>query len=56
MTRPGHTSTTIFNVGSASEEYLLTVAGFTGEGSDQFAYHGEMKFTTPDNNNNNDFL
>ena len=40
-----------FSVGSASEEYPLTVGGFTGEGSDRFKYHNGMKFSTPDNDN-----
>ena len=40
-----------FSVGSASEEYPLTVGGFTGVGSDQFTYHNGMKFSTPDNDN-----
>ena len=40
-----------FSVGSASEEYPLTVGGFTGVGRDQFAYHKGMKFSTPDNDN-----
>ena len=40
-----------FSVGSASEEYPLTVGGFTGVGTDLFAYHNKMKFSTPDNDN-----
>ena len=42
-----------FSVGSASEEYPLTVGGFTGVGTDQFARHplNRMKFSTPDNDN-----
>ena len=40
-----------FSVGSASEEYPLTVEGFTGVGHDWFAYHNKMKFSTPDNDN-----
>ena len=40
-----------FSVGSASEEYPLTVGGFTGVGSDWFTYHNGMKFSTPDNDN-----
>ena len=40
-----------FSVGSASEEYPLTVGGFAGVGTDGFAYHNKMKFTTPDNDN-----
>ena len=44
-----------FSVGSASEEYPLTVGGFTGVGTDRFndryhPHHG-MKFTTKDNDN-----
>ena len=45
-----------FSVGSASEEYLLTVGGFTGIGDDQFipgdggTLNG-MKFSTPDRDN-----
>ena len=42
-----------FSVGSASEEYPLTVGGFTGEGTDEFVQHplNGMKFSTPDNDN-----
>ena len=42
-----------FSVGSASEEYPLTVGGFTGEGTDHFASHplNGMKFSTLDNDN-----
>ena len=44
-----------FSVGSASEEYPLTVGGFTGVGTDWFANHplNGMKFSTPDNDNDN---
>ena len=40
-----------FSVGSASEEYPLIVGGFTGVGTDLFAYHNGMKFSTPENDN-----
>ena len=42
-----------FSVGSASEEYPLTVGGLTGVGTDRFASHplNGMKFTTLDNDN-----
>ena len=44
-----------FSVGSASEEYPLTVRGFTGVGTDWFNKwsrpHNRMKFSTPDNDN-----
>ena len=40
-----------FSVGSASEEYPLTVGGFTGVSSDRFARHNGMKFSTPNNDN-----
>ena len=44
-----------FCVGNASEEYPLTVVGFTGIGIDQFNHKtyptNGMKFTTPDNVN-----
>ena len=42
-----------FSVGSASEEYILTVGGFTGEGTDWFTFlpHNGMNFSTPDNDN-----
>ena len=42
-----------FSVGSASEEYPLTIGGFTGVGTDWFASHplNGMKFSTPDNDN-----
>ena len=44
-----------FSVGSASEEYPLTVGGFTGVGTDWFASHplNGMQFSTPDNDNDN---
>ena len=42
-----------FSVGNASEEYLLTIGGFTGVGTDYFTTHplNGMKFSTPDNDN-----
>ena len=42
-----------FSVGNASEEYPLTVEGFTGVGTDWFAIRPQngMKFSTPDNDN-----
>ena len=42
-----------FSVESASEEYPLTIGGFTGVGSDGFASHplNGMKFSTQDNDN-----
>ena len=42
-----------FSVGSASEEYPLTVGGFTGVGTDHFASHplNGMKFSNADNEN-----
>ena len=42
-----------FSVGSANEEYPLTVGGFTGVSTDPFTYHNKMKFTTADNENDN---
>ena len=40
-----------FSVGGPSEEYPLTVGGFTGVGTDRFDWHIGMKFTTVDNDN-----
>ena len=42
-----------FSVGSASEEYPLTVGGFTGVGTDWFKSHplNGIKFSTADNEN-----
>ena len=44
-----------FSVGSANEEYPLTVGGFTGVGEDMFNHVSNrlngMKFSTPDNDN-----
>jgi len=40
-----------FSIGSASEEYPLTVEGFTGEDSDWFAHYDGIKFSTTDNDN-----
>ena len=44
-----------FSVGSASEEYPLTIGGFTGEGTDWFVQQplNGMKFSTLDNENDN---
>ena len=42
-----------FSVGNASEEYPLTVGGFTGVGTDWLSYHNGMKFSTLDNDNDN---
>ena len=46
-----------FSVGSASEEYPLTVGEFTGVGTDRFTSHplNGMKFSTPDNDNDKYF-
>ena len=43
-----------FSIGSASEEYPLTVGGFTGVGADHLAYHKGMRFSTSDNDNDKD--
>ena len=47
-----------FSVGSACEEYPLTVGGFTGVDTDWFNQqrygHNGTKFSTPDNDNDND--
>ena len=40
-----------FSVGSASVEYKLTVKGFTKVGTDRFARHNKMYFSTSDNDN-----
>ena len=40
-----------FSVRSASEEYPLTVGGFTGVGYHEFATNNGMSFSTPDNDN-----
>ena len=41
-----------FSVGSASEEYPLTVGGYSGSISSSYAlYYNNMKFTTADNDN-----
>ena len=44
-----------FSVGSASEEYPLTVGGYSGSISSTYAlYYNNIKFTTPDNDNDED--
>ena len=41
-----------FSIGSASEEYPLTVGGYSGSISDGYAlYYNGMKFSTLDNDN-----
>jgi len=42
---------TQFSVGNASEEYPLTIGGYTGTGISRFAKHNGMKFSTADNDN-----
>ena len=42
-----------YNQLSVSEEYPLTVVGFTGVGTDWIVHHNGMKFPTPDNDNDN---
>ena len=42
----------VFKVGSATDEYPLTISGFTGiTPTDPFSYHNGMKFSTYDNDN-----
>ena len=40
-----------FKVGSSSAEYPLTIGGFTGITTDPFVTHNGMRFTTSDNDN-----
>ena len=43
-----------FSIGSASEEYPLTVGGYSGAiPSNHALYYNGMKFSTPDNDNDN---
>ena len=48
----GYLHYTQFSVGSASDEYPLTVGGYTGTiSSSRALYYNGMKFSTPDNDN-----
>ncbi|XP_065902393.1 fibrinogen-like protein A [Dysidea avara] len=42
---------TQFSVGTAAQEYPLSVGGYTGIGGDRFKSHNNRKFTTKDNDN-----
>ena len=44
-----------FRIESSSAKYQLIVGGFTGVGIDEFAYHNKMYFSTPDNDNDNNY-
>jgi len=40
-----------FAIGSASQEYQLTVGEFTGKKYNLFSHHGRLRFSTTDNDN-----
>ena len=40
-----------FSIGNASDEYSLTVGGYTGVGTVWLDYHNGMRFSTPGNDN-----
>ena len=44
---------TTFSVGNSTNEYTLTVGGYSGTAGDSLAYHNGTKFTTRDNDNDN---
>ena len=43
-----------FSISDGSTEYILTVGGYSGTPGDSLAYHNEWRFTTRDNDNDND--
>ncbi|XP_019857920.1 PREDICTED: fibrinogen C domain-containing protein 1-like [Amphimedon queenslandica] len=43
-----------FNVSDGSTEYILTVEGYSGTAGDSLAYHNGYRFSTRDNDNDND--
>ena len=47
----GYLSYSNFRVGPATEQYPLTISGYSGVTSDPFAYNNGAKFTTKDNDN-----
>ena len=44
---------TTFSVGNSTTEYTLTVGGYSGTAGDSLYWHNGMKFSTTDNDNDN---
>ncbi|XP_071128111.1 fibrinogen-like protein A [Mytilus edulis] len=42
-----------FKVGDAGSKYKLTIGGFSGNAGDALSYHNGMKFSTPEQDNDN---
>ena len=46
---------TIFSIGDSSTEYTLSIGGYTGTAKDALDYHNGMRFTTYDNDNDDNY-
>ena len=50
---PYYAKYSLFSVGNSASKYTLSVSGYSGNLYDSLSYHNGMKFSTPDQDNDN---